>query len=48
MPICPYCKEQVTFENIKRTQEKGMFSGFDEVIYSCAKCDRVLSVSFVD
>jgi hypothetical protein len=48
MPLCPYCDNQVNFENIKRTKESGFFSGYDEVIYSCPQCEKILSVSFID
>ncbi|MCK4757145.1 MAG: hypothetical protein KAS67_01695 [Thermoplasmata archaeon] len=44
MAKCPYCKNQITFDNVRR-DVKG--AGFlkQEIIYSCPICEAILGFS---
>jgi len=44
MAKCPYCKNRLTFDNLKM-EEKG--TGFirQETMYICPYCDAIISIS---
>ncbi|MBN1785524.1 MAG: hypothetical protein JW825_00840 [Candidatus Methanofastidiosa archaeon] len=44
MAICPYCKGEISFEEVERdTKGKGFFK--QEIMYSCPHCKCVLGFS---
>jgi hypothetical protein len=58
MPKCPYCKESITLESVRRHQDDDASTKIEEVdrevvgtvkkeiMYSCPGCDSVLGFGF--
>jgi len=44
MAKCPYCKLEVSFDNIK-TAKKGLGFLKQEIMYSCPHCESILGIS---
>jgi len=44
MSKCPYCKNEVTLENIKR-MKKGFGFFMQETMYICPHCDTIISIA---
>lgn len=44
MAICPFCKGNVNFENIKQ-ETKGIGFLKQEIMYSCPHCKSILGMS---
>jgi hypothetical protein len=44
MTKCPFCKEEVTLETVKK-DKKGMGILIQETMYSCPHCESILGIS---
>ena len=44
MATCPYCDCEITLENVKRDEGTKLMKR-TEIIYSCPRCGRVLTIS---
>jgi uncharacterized protein with PIN domain len=44
MPKCPYCKQKINFENIKKIKN-GIGFIKQEIMYYCPHCESLLGIS---